>query len=257
MMDQVNKARTFAALHVKGDPVVLYNIWDAGSARCVAAAGARALATGSWSVAAAQGFADGQEMPLLQLVDIARSIVAVTELPVSVDFEGGFAEMPEEVALNVARIIDVGAIGINVEDQVIGGAGIHALDVQVARIRAIREMADQRGMPFFINARTDLFLQAGDPQRHPGLLDEAMERAKAFADAGASGFFAPGLVDPLLIERLCAEVALPVNIMMKPGAPAIAELAGLGVSRISYGPFPYREMMKALGADAQAIYQRV
>ena len=256
MMDQFNKALTFAALHCKGDPVVLYNIWDAGSARIVAAAGARALATGSWSVAASQGLADGQEMPLLQLVDIARSIVGVTELPVTIDFEGGFAEEPEDVALNTARIIDVGAIGINFEDQVVGGNGIHPLDEQVARIQAIRQMADQRSMPLFINARTDLFLQEADPLLHAGLLDQAIERAKAFAEAGANGFFAPGLVQPVLIERLCAEVALPVNIMMKSGAPSLAELTALGVSRISYGPFPYRRMLKVLEGEAEAIYGR-
>ena len=255
-MDQRHKAETFAALHIKGDPLVLYNIWDAGSARCIAAAGAKALATGSWSVAAAQGFADGQEMPLSQLVDIARSIVAVSELPVTVDFEGGFAEQPEDVALNAARIIDIGVVGINFEDQVLGGTGVHPLAEQVARIRAIREVADQRGMPLFINARTDLFLQENDPQRHAGLYDQVIERANAFAEAGASGFFVPGLADKSLIERLCAEVTLPVNIMMRPGGPSLDELAALGVSRISYGPIPYREMIRRLGEEAQAIYRR-
>lgn len=93
-MNQVEKAKAFAQLHRKGDPVVLYNIWDAGSAKAVAEAGAKALATGSWSVAAANGYGDGQEFPLLQLVDIARAIVAATDLPVSIDFEGGYAEMP-------------------------------------------------------------------------------------------------------------------------------------------------------------------
>ncbi|MDI7862193.1 isocitrate lyase/phosphoenolpyruvate mutase family protein [Rhizobiaceae bacterium n13] len=253
-MDQVRKAQDFASLHRKGRPVVLYNIWDAGSARCVAEAGAKAIATGSWSVAAAQGFADGQEMPLLLLVDIARSIIQATELPVTIDFEGGYAQDPAEIALNAGRIMDVGAVGINIEDQVVGGNGIHAVDRQAACIEAIREAADHRGIPFFINARTDFFLRETDPVRHSEFMDEAIARAKAYADAGANGFFAPGLADERLIRRLCAEVALPVNIMMRPGAPTMRALSELGVARISHGPFPYREMMRALRTQAEAIY---
>lgn len=253
-MDQKERAQNFARLHIKGNPVILYNIWDAGSARAVADAGAKALATGSWSVAAAQGFADGQKLPLSALLDTARSIVATTELPLSVDFEGGYAEEPAAVAANVAKIIELGAVGINFEDQIVDGSGIHPIERQAARIRAIREMAEDRGIPFFINARTDLFLQESDAARHGELLDQAIERAKAYAAAGGSGFFAPGLIDPGLIERLCAASTLPVNIMMKVGAPDPKALARLGVGRVSYGPGPYRVMMEMLREAAAAVF---
>jgi 2-methylisocitrate lyase-like PEP mutase family enzyme len=148
---------------------------------------------------AANGYGDGQEIPLLQLVDIARAIVAATDLPVSIDFEGGYAEDAEAAALNVARVVDAGAVGINFEDQVVGGSGLYTLDAQSARIKAIRAMANARGVPFFINARTDLFLKVSDPARHSPLVEEAIERGAAYAEAGASGFFVPGLSNPDLI----------------------------------------------------------
>ncbi|ASY61543.1 putative carboxyvinyl-carboxyphosphonate phosphorylmutase [Sinorhizobium sojae CCBAU 05684] len=253
-MTQEERALAFAGLHRKGDPIILYNIWDAGSARCVAEAGAKALATGSWSVAAAHGFSDGQKIPLPLLGEVAREILAATDLPLSVDFEGAYSEDPAQGAANVVQLIDAGAIGINFEDQVVGKSGIHRTDRQVARIRAIREMAERQSVPLFINARTDLFLKEGDETRHGDLLDEAIARAKAYAGAGASGFFAPGLADPDLIGRLCAASPLPVNVMMKPGAPDIATLAAAGVGRVSYGPFPYRAMIAWLRGEAEKVY---
>ena len=253
-MSQIEKAKAFHALHRKGDPLVLYNIWDAGTAGAVAAAGARALATGSWSVAAANGYADGEAIPLETLVAVARSVIAATELPVSIDFEGAYSDDPKQAAANVALLMDAGAVGINFEDQIVGGQGLHSVGDQTARIRAIRAVADERGLPFFINARTDLFLNESDGGKHAALLDEAIARAHAFAEAGASGFFAPWLADPALISRLCAASPLPVNIMMKPGAPTVAELAACGVSRVSYGPGPYRAMIAWLKAEAAKIY---
>jgi len=253
-MNQIEKAKAFAALHKKGDPIVLYNIWDAGTAKAVTEAGAKALATGSWSVAAAHGFADGEKLPMQVLVETAKSITAVIDLPLSVDFEGAYSAEPEGAAANVARLVDVGAIGINFEDRVVAGEGLYPVESQAARIRALRAMADGRDIPFFINARTDLFLAEGDLAKHAGLVDEAIERGRAYAAAGGNGFFVPGLIDPALIEKICAASSLPVNIMMRAGAPDVKTLAKLGVGRISYGPGPYRSMMEKLKQEAAAIY---
>ncbi len=253
-MNQNEKARLFGSLHRKGNPVILYNIWDAGTAKAVTDAGAKALATGSWSVAAANGYGDGQKLPMDVLIETARSITAANELPLSVDFEGGYSTEPTGAATNVAKLIEAGAIGINFEDQKVGETGLHPVEAQGARISAIREMAEGRGIDFFINARTDLFLQEGDGSRHAGLVEAAIERGKAYAAAGASGFFVPGLIEPVLIEKICAACELPVNIMMKTGAPDPVALARLGVSRISYGPGPYRSMMEKLKEAAAAIY---
>ncbi|NKL87463.1 isocitrate lyase/PEP mutase family protein [Rhizobium leguminosarum] len=253
-MNQNEKAKAFGALHRKGDPVVLYNIWDAGTAKAVTDGGAKALATGSWSVAAAHGYADGEKLPMSVLVETAKSITAAVDLPLSVDFEGAYSAEPEGAAANVAKLVEAGAVGINFEDQVVGGNGLYPIERQAARISAIRAMAEGKGIPFFINARTDLFLAESDLSKHAGLVDEAIERGKAYAFAGGSGFFVPGLIDPALIERICAASPLPVNIMMRTGAPDVKTLARLGVGRVSYGPGPYRSMMEKLKQEAAAIY---
>ncbi len=252
-MTQAEKARRFNDLHVPGDPLVLYNIWDAGGAGAIAKAGAKAVATGSWSVAAAQGYPDGQAIPLDLVLTVLSRIVATVDLPVTLDFEGGYATTAEEVAANVARVIDAGAVGINFEDQVVGGSGLYSAPDQADRIGAIRQTAEAASLPFFINARTDLFLKEKDRGKHEALVPEAKERAAAYAEAGASGFFVPGLVDPALIETICKATALPVNVMMLKGAPATQDLASLGVARISYGPGPYVEAIAALTERFQQI----
>lgn len=249
-MDQAGKARAFAALHVKGDPLVLYNVWDAGSARAVAEAGARALATGSWSVAAAQGYADGEKLPLELLVGIVRRIAETVDLPLSVDLEGGYGTSPQEVARSAGRLLDAGAIGLNFEDQVVGGEGLHGVAQQAGRIAAICRIAERGGVPLFLNARTDLFLKEPARARHAGLLEAARERAVAYAEAGASGFFVPGLIGEEPLAELCAATPLPVNVLLLPDAPPVARLAELGVARISHGPYPYRNAMARLTAAA-------
>ncbi len=245
MTTQSNKAKSFAALHKHGNPLVIYNIWDAGGAQTLERAGAAAIATGSASVAGAMGYADGEVLPLDLLLTLVGRMTDSVALPVSVDFEGGYATDPANLAKNVARLIDAGAIGLNFEDQIVGGTGIYSPADQVLRIAAVRQAGDAAGVPIFINARTDLFLKA-PPDGHAALLGEALERAQAYAVAGASGFFVPGLIDPALIAAVVASCKLPINVMMSPSAPPAKVLAGLGVARLSHGPFPWRAQMAAL-----------
>jgi len=247
-MTDSSKFETFAALHVPGNPVVLYNIWDVGSALAVVKAGAKALATGSHPVGDASGFGDAHQVPLNYVFANARRIVdAVDPLPLTVDFEGAYSTDPEEGGRNVAGLAETGAVGCNFEDQVVGGDGIHPLDLQVRRIAAIRRAV---GAAFFINARTDLFIKI--EQRDDALVEQVIERGKAFADAGASGFFVPRLADPAQIERVVREVPLPLNVIAFPGAPPKAEWAAAGVARISHGPFPHRALMAQLEEAARA-----
>ena len=235
------KFEAFSALHVPGDPVVLYNIWDAGSARAVAAAGAKALATGSHPVGDASGFGDGQQVPLDFVFANATRIMAAVDLPLTVDFEGGYAVDPGLTAANVAALKATGAVGCNFEDQVIGGEGVHPLKEQAKRIVAIRKAV---GDQFFINARTDLYLKTQD--HDPALVDAVIERGKAYADAGASGFFVPRLADARQIEKIVKHVPLPLNVIAFPGAPDKKVWASAGVARISHGPFPHRALMAKL-----------
>lgn len=248
-MNQVAKANAFKALHVKGAPLVLWNIWDAGSAKAVADAGAKALATGSWSVAAAQGYADGEALPMDAALHTAAQIVGAVDCPVTVDFEGGYAVEAAEVGRNATALIETGAIGLNFEDRVIGGAGLHETATQAARIAAIRKAAETAGVPLFINARTDVFF-SGSKAPVEDLVKEVLTRAAAYAIAGADGLFVPGLSDLDVIARLTAEQGLPVNVMRMGEGPEIADLAQAGVARVSHGPGPYIAAMQALGAAA-------
>lgn len=257
MTSQGEHAGILHDLHRKGDPLVLYNIWDAGSAKCVAEAGAKAIATGSAPVAMANGYGDGEKIPLDLAVENAIRIVRAVELPVTMDIEGAYGVEPHRVSETIARVIAAGAVGFNFEDQIVGGTGLHDTDVQADRIAAARQVCTVTGIDAFINARTDIFLKAKPDTHDDAMLDDAIERARAYGQAGASGFFAPGLMDEGLIGRLCREVSLPVNIIALPGAPANARLAELGVARISYGPVPYRRMVQWLTEEArQAITGR-
>ena len=254
MSTQLEHAESFNRLHIKGNPLILFNVWDAGTARVVADAGAKALATGSWSVAAAHGCSDGQALSLPLAIENLARIVANVSLPVTIDLEAGYGDAPEIVADTVTRAVAAGAIGFNLEDQIIGGEGLHSLGDQSQRIAAAREAADRLGIPAFINARTDIFLQAGAEQHDDRLGNEALHRARAYAEAGASGFFVPGLADERLIGKLCEASPLPVNIMVMSTTPSAKRMAELGVARISHGPGPYRQMMQALADAARLVY---
>jgi 2-methylisocitrate lyase-like PEP mutase family enzyme len=251
-MNQTEKAKRFAKLHVKGSPLLLYNAWDAGSAKAIAEAGAKAIATSSWSVAEAQGYRDGELIPIALAEQIVGQIAATIDLPVTVDFEGGYnGDNDDELAGNIARLLDLGVIGINFEDRVVKGSGLYDIRRQAERITMVRETAQEKGVELFINARTDLFLGQGSDEAQS--VGEALERAKAYAAAGASGFFIPGLEKDALIGRICESVTMPVNVMVMDGVPPNDRLTELGVSRISYGPIPYIHLMAALQQEAEKI----
>jgi len=238
----------FAALHVPGDPFVLFNVWDVGSAEAVAKAGASAIATGSASVAMANGFGDGEQVPIDFALANAKRIVDAIELPVTVDFEGAYSDDAAEVARNIARLAAIGAVGCNFEDQIVGGEGLHPIPVQAARIAAARQAV---GPDFFINCRTDLFLKAPQETHDQAMVDEAIARVRAYAEAGANGFFVPMLGDLSFLRRLCSESPVPVNFMTYPGCPSNADVAATGVARISHGPFPHMALMGQLEQAAR------
>lgn len=252
-MNQHDKARAFRALHVPGDPLILFNVWDAGSAAAVARAGAKALATGSWSVAAANGFGDGEKIdPELSLAVIAR-IAAASELPVTADLESGYGEDPEAVHRTVARALAAGVIGCNLEDSFPADGSLREVTAQAARYAAARSAAAEAGIDLFLNARTDVFFQRPAQDHDAGMVEAALERARVYADAGVDGLFVPGLIDLSLIARLVSASPLPVNIMRTGAEPAIAALAEAGVARVSHGPAPYLQAMAALEEAARAV----
>ncbi len=252
MADQNRKAEHFRALHIPGKPLVLFNIWDAGSAKAVAAAGTKAVATGSWSVANANGFADGERIPLALAIDNLRRIVGATDLPVTVDLESGYSDTSELVGETIVLAIDAGAVGCNLEDSFPADGKLRTTADQADRLHRARQTADGANIRFFINARTDIFFQAPPKEHNDAMVVEAIERAHAYAEAGADGLFAPGLADIALIARLAKESPLPLNIMVGDTTPSVRKLAEHGVARVSHGPRPYLMAMKALEEAARA-----
>ncbi|GGN23686.1 isocitrate lyase/PEP mutase family protein [Streptomyces fuscichromogenes] len=228
-----DRALAFHALHVKGRPLVLPNAWDAVSARLAEDAGAAAVATTSAGLAWALGVADGDRLDREHALEAVGRVVATVRVPVSADIESGYARDPEGVADTVRAVLAVGAVGVNIEDALYGdeaGNGpLRSVAGQAERIAAAREAADKEGVPLFVNARIDTFLRAA------GGVDATLERAAAFRAAGADGIFVPGVVDRETVAVLVDGVDGPLNVLVGPGAPSVAELAALGVARISAG----------------------
>ncbi len=243
-MTQREKAEALRALHRPGDPIVLVNAWDAASARVVASApGCRAIATASWSIAAAQGFADGEHMPLDTMIAAVATVAGAVELPVTADLERGYADTGE----TVARAIEAGAVGCNLEDSDADGS-LRPVEEHAARVAAARANGEELDVPLVINARTDVYISDIPAEER---LAAAFERGEAYMDAGADVIFLPGLRDLDALAQLAAR--MPVSVGAGAGGPARAELAAAGVSRISYGPGPLGVAMAALRRAAETL----
>ncbi|MFJ3891799.1 isocitrate lyase/phosphoenolpyruvate mutase family protein [Streptomyces sp. NPDC090083] len=229
-----DRALAFRALHVPGRPLVLPNAWDAASARIVEDTGAAAVATTSAGVAWALGVPDGDLLGRERAVAAVARIAASVAVPLSADIESGFAEDPAGVADTVRAVLAAGAVGVNIEDALYGSdadavGALRPVAEQAERIAAAREAADAEGVPLFVNARIDTFL------RGAGGVDATLERAAAFRAAGADGIFVPGTVEPGTVKELADGIDAPLNVLVGPGAPPVAELAALGVARVSAG----------------------
>jgi 2-methylisocitrate lyase-like PEP mutase family enzyme len=219
------KAERLRALHRSGQPLLLANVWDAATARLMERTGFPAIATTSAGIAFTRGYPDGERIPRDEMLGEIERICRAVSVPVTADLEAGYRESSEGVA---------GAVGLNLED----GTGrreepLFELGRQAEKIRAIREMGRRRGVAIVVNARTDVYLDRVGPES--GRLDETVRRGEAFRDAGADCVFVPGVTDPALIGEIVRRLACPVNILAAPGGPSIAELAKLGVARVSLG----------------------
>lgn len=228
---QIQRAQRFRALHDRRRVLLLPNAWDAGSARIFAGLGFDAVATTSAGVAWALGYPDGEGTPLDEVLAVVERIVRVTPLPVTVDFEAGYGDSPEAVAANVRRLIETGAVGINLEDGV-RHEYLRDIDDAARRVAAARQAANEAGVPIVINARVDNWMVGGDEDEDTRVA-EALRRARAYLEAGADCIYPIGVSSPELIGRLCAAIDAPVNVGVRPGLPDMAELGRLGVARVS------------------------
>lgn len=253
------KAERLRQLHRTGRPLILPNAWDAGSAVVFAAAGYPALATSSAGIAFAAGHPDGERMPRDAMIAAVGRIAARVAVPVSADMEAGYGATPEDVADTVRGVVAAGAVGINLEDGLDGG-GLRDPADMLARLRAARAAADAAGVPLFLNARTDVFWQQIGPEDQRLAL--AVERLRAYRDAGADGLFVPGRMDLPTIRALAAATDLPLNILGGAGMPSIPELASAGVARVTVGSGPMRAAMGVVRAIAEELagpgtYERI
>lgn len=230
MTTKSDKAIIFHSLH-EGGPLVLPNAWDVASARLIERAGATAIATTSAGVAWSLGVADGGRLDRDQAIEVVARIVAAIDAPVTADVEDGYAVDSAGVAETIERIVAAGAVGANIEDAVYDSTlQLRSIADQVERIRAARSAGESR---CFINARVDTYLRGGGTSE--SRLADTLARAEAYVHAGADGIFVPGVTDPDIIAKLVAGIAAPLNILVGLGSPTVAELAELGVARVSLG----------------------
>lgn len=230
--DLAARAERLRQLHHRSSPLILPNAWDVISARAVSRAGAQAVATSSSAVAASLGYEDGERAPADAMFAALGRIADSVDVPVSGDVEAGYGLEPAEL---VRRVIHAGAAGFNVEDteRTSGEGRLVDSATQTARIRALRAAADAAGVPLVINARIDVFL------RGSGSLEErtaeAIARGRAYLDAGADCVYPIMLSDRAQIARIVSRLQAPVNVLLRPGAPSIDDLAAMGVRRVSVG----------------------
>ncbi|MFC4761852.1 isocitrate lyase/PEP mutase family protein [Dyella koreensis] len=243
------RAELFHQLHAGPAPLMLPNAWDAASARVIENAGAKAIATTSAGMAWALGYPDGEQLPVQELLAACRRVCQVVSAPVSVDIERGYGRDAKETGGLVGALIQLGVVGINIEDgtepdtQTLVHPG-----VLCERIACVRTIAQHHDLPFFINARIDTYLSKLSPEAR---MEETRKRALAYVDAGADGIFVPGLADAEDIATLVRWLPVPLNVYTGyPGAPVSQALQQLGVRRISLGCGPMQAALAHLGTIA-------
>jgi 2-methylisocitrate lyase-like PEP mutase family enzyme len=237
----MERAAAFRSLHLGPRPLMLVNAWDVASAVAVQEAGCEAVATTSGGVAASRGYPDGEVIPAAEMLDIVGRIAAAVDVPVTADLEGGYGLEPAELA---RRTIEAGAVGLNFEDTDHDGPALVEPDVQAGRIAALRAAAREARVDLFVNARVDVYLRDVVPRERR--LEEALARARLYADAGADGIFPIFVTDDREIAALVEGVERPLNVLAVPTAPPPARLAELGVARVSYGSGAMRWTLEAL-----------
>jgi len=243
-MGRSDSAAAFHSLHQRG-LLILPNAWDAGSARVIEHAGAKAIATSSAAVAWANGYPDGQALSQETVLATVRAIVRVVDIPVSADVEAGYAADAQAAGAFAAHLVDAGAVGVNVED------GADSPDLLVAKIERMKAGATKAGVDLWINARTDVYLRRlaeGD-----AAYEETVDRARRYREAGADSIFVPAAVEESLVAQLVRDVVLPLNVLAWPGLPRAARLKELGVRRLSAGSGIAKVVLNRVHAMTEAF----
>ena len=252
-IDRSEIGRRFLELHRSKRMLLLPNAWDVSSARIFEEAGFPALGTTSAGIANALGYPDGQRIPAAKMLEVVGRIAQAVSIPVTADMEAGYGSTPEQLAELTRQVIGVGAVGMNLEDAS-GGESLTDVNLQQDRIRAAIDAAEHTGIPFVLNARTDIFLHSIGPAETR--LHRTIERLNAFRQAGAQCLFAPGITAGDTIAQLVRGVAGPLNILATVGTPTVAELEALGVARVSLGSGPMRSTLGLLVRIARELREK-
>ncbi len=246
MTDLTAKADALRQFHHADTPLILPNIWDAGSARLVADRGFPAIATTSSGVAESLGFTDGENAPAAEVFAALRRICAAVDVPVTADLESGYGLAPAEL---VERMLEAGAVGLNYEDSDHSTGGLRDATEQADRIAAIKAAGKESGVDIVVNARTDTFLRGQDA----AAFEAGLQRAVQYVAAGADCVYPILLADEALVSRFVAEAGAPVNVLLRPQTPGLSRLAQLGVARISLGGGLARVAQQAVAAELSTL----
>lgn len=231
------------------------NAWDPVSAKVIESAGAAAIATSSAAMSWAHGRRDGNRLSRDEAIQATSRIVQATNLPVSADIESGYGANENDLAATLRGLLDVGVVGINLEDAGTGRPNdpLWPIDTAARRVQVARAVASERGIPMYINARVDTYIaQWGEPEDR---FAETLRRGAAYLDAGASGIFVPHVADLSVITELVAGIEGPVNILVGPGSPTVAKLAGVGVARVTTGSSLAASALGFLGECAAEVLE--
>ncbi len=253
MATQKEKAVLFHQLHQTGELLILPNIWDPLGALLLSSLDYKAVATASASIAYSNGYFDGEKIPFSSVLAICHNIVNSVNLPVTADIEAGYADDDEQLNENISRLLDTGIVGINIEDTDTRTHTLHSVEVQCKKISQIRQVADERDIPLFINARTDVYIHTEIFATPEARVKESLYRGAAYQQAGASGFYPILMNQPLEIEQVVKQVQLPLNVITIPGIPDIQSLQDMGVARLSLGPSFLKIAVRAMKNLAEAL----
>jgi len=253
--DLEGRCNLLRSLHRPGDPLLLPNAWDVATARSVVAAGFPVVATTSGGVAATLGYEDHEGAPGGEMLAAAARIAQGVEVPVTVDAEAGYGMEPAEL---VGALRSAGAAGCNLEDSDHAAGGLHDPDRHAKWLTAVRKAASEDGYRLVINARVDVFLggflAGAGPGTQAELVPEALRRANAYLEAGVDCVYPIALWEPDALRRFMSGTRGPVNVIRLPQTPSLAELAALGVARVSWATLLHREAM-ARFEDQLASFQ--
>ena len=240
---QKEKAEILLSLHMGGDMLILPNIWDPIGARVLAAKGYPAVATASAAVSASLGYQDGERINRSTLIYLLGRIARSVDVPVTADIESGYGESLSELELTAQQVIESGVVGVNIEDSMEKGGGLRAVEEQCQRISALREIANRQDVHLVINARVDSFVSPSftNGQR---AMEEAVMRARAYAEAGADCIYPIGPGDEATVRTLRERIESPINILGAPTAAPLSVLREIGINRVSFGPFVFRSCLR-------------